>query len=80
MAKAASHQSPERQIVVRGHKRIPALAFARARGGAHRDLAQSLSNRVEHCCLRRSQRVCATVSRPQVGLFRGGDSSYVSTT
>ena len=70
VAKAASHQSPERQIVVRGHQRIPALAFARARGGAHRDLAQSLSNRVEHC-LRRSQRVCATVSRPQDGLSRG---------
>ena len=79
VAKAASHQSPERQIVVSGHQRIPALAFVRARGGAHRDLAQSLRNRVEHR-LRRRQRACAPVCRPQDGLSRGGDSSYASTT
>ena len=79
VAKAASDQPAERQIVVRGHQRIPALAFARARGGAHRDLAQALSNRVEHR-LRSRQRACAPVCRPRDGLSRGGDSPYGSTT
>ena len=79
VAKAASHQSPERQIVVRGHQRIPALAFARARGGTHRDLAQPLSNRIEHR-LGRRQRACAPVCQPQGWLSRGGNWLYVSTT
>ena len=53
VAHASPDQPPERQIVVRGHQRIPAAPLARAHRRADRDFAQSSSNRFEHR-LRRS--------------------------
>ena len=70
-------QAPECQIVVRGHKRIPAPPFARPDRGAYRDLAQSLGNRIEHR-LRCGQWACASVCRPPRGLSRGPVSPNVS--
>ena len=78
VANASSHQTPERQIVVRAHQRIPAPALAPAHRGTYRDLAQSLGNGVEHR-LRRRQRACDPVCRARNGLSRGRTYSYVST-
>ena len=67
----------KRRIAVRGHQRIPALAFARAHRRAYRDLAQPLGNRVEHR-VRTVPIACIPVYRPRGEMFTRVNSSYQS--
>ena len=63
VAHASPDQSPEGQIVVRAHQRIPAAPLASAHRRADRDLAQPSGNQLEHR-LRRGRWACAPTMAP----------------
>ena len=68
VAHASPDQSPEGQIVVRAHQRIPLEPLVGAHRGAHRDLAQPSSNRLDHR-LHRRRWACPLLWPPRRRLF-----------